>query len=138
MDQAFTKLDGALDVLLELADSQITYRLRYVVVGAAPASGDRSRGARSSPSPRSVAYQLGRIEAHLSALPPRSDDGRLQPPRADRDLARDAVPYRPMPRRSTWRHSARTESALMKFAEVITSTYFTTHERAEVRWEALG
>src|SRR4029078_2919133 len=33
---AFTKLSGALDVLLELADSQITYRLRYVMV-AAPA-----------------------------------------------------------------------------------------------------
>jgi hypothetical protein len=27
---------------------------------------------------------------------------------------------------------------LMKLADVIASTYFTTHERAEVRWEALG
>jgi len=26
----------------------------------------------------------------------------------------------------------------MKLADVIASTYFTTHERAEVRWEALG
>jgi hypothetical protein len=32
----------------------------------------------------------------------------------------------------------RTDSALMKLTDVIASTYFTTHERAEVRWEALG
>ena len=32
----------------------------------------------------------------------------------------------------------RTEVALMKLSDVIASTYFTTHERAEVRWEALG
>jgi hypothetical protein len=30
------------------------------------------------------------------------------------------------------------EEALMKLADLIASTYFTTHERAEVRWEALG
>ena len=29
-----TPADGSLDVLLELADSQITYRLRYVMVAA--------------------------------------------------------------------------------------------------------
>src|SRR5260370_29140046 len=32
---ALGNLDGALDLLLELADSQITYRLRYVMVAAA-------------------------------------------------------------------------------------------------------
>src|SRR5207237_8716066 len=31
---AFAGIDGALDLLLELADSQITYRLRYVMVAA--------------------------------------------------------------------------------------------------------
>ena len=88
-------------------------------------------------NPRSVAYQLGRIEAHLSALPPRSDDGRLSPPeqiatslatqfRTADAAALDLATFR------------RTEGALMKLADVIASTYFTTHERAEVRWEALG
>ena len=42
------ELDGALDVLLELADSQITYRLRYVMVAApAPAFAKEVSRARS-------------------------------------------------------------------------------------------
>jgi uncharacterized alpha-E superfamily protein len=132
---AFTKLDGALDVLLELADSQITYRLRYVMVAAPAPVIDLV--VLDPSNPRSVAYQLGRIEAHLSALPPRSDDGRLSPPeqiatslatqfRTADAAALDLATFR------------RTDSALMKLADVIASTYFTTHERAEVRWEALG
>jgi len=132
---AFTKLDGALDVLLELADSQITYRLRYVMVAAPAPVIDLV--VLDPSNPRSVAYQLGRIEAHLAALPPRSDDGRLSPPeqiatslatqfRTAAAVALDMATFR------------RTESALMKLADVIASTYFTTHERAEVRWEALG
>src|SRR5712671_1064970 len=75
---AFAELDGALDVLLELADSQITYRLRYVMVAAPAPVIDLV--VLDPSNPRSVAYQLGRIEAHLAALPPRSDDGRLSPP----------------------------------------------------------
>ena len=57
-----TELDSALDVLLELADSQITYRLRYVMV-AAPRAGHRPRGARSQQS------ALGRLPVgpHRSA-----------------------------------------------------------------------
>jgi uncharacterized alpha-E superfamily protein len=88
-------------------------------------------------NPRSVAYQLGRIEAHLSTLPPRSDDGRLSPPEqiatslAAQFRTADAAALDP----ATFRHA---EEALMKLANVIASTYFTTHERAEVRWEALG
>jgi uncharacterized circularly permuted ATP-grasp superfamily protein/uncharacterized alpha-E superfamily protein len=132
---AFTKLDGALDVLLELADSQITYRLRYVMVAAPAPVIDLV--VLDPSNPRSVAYQLGRIEAHLAALPPRSDDGRLSPPeqiatslatqfRTADAAALDLATFR------------RTDSALMKLADVIASTYFTTHERAEVRWEALG
>ena len=132
---AFTKLDGALDVLLELADSQITYRLRYVMVAAAAPVIDLV--VLDPSNPRSVAYQLGRIEAHLSALPPRSDDGRLSPPEqiatslATQFRTADAAALDP----ATFH---RTENALMKLADVIASTYFTTHERAEVRWEALG
>ena len=132
---AFTKLDGALDVLLELADSQITYRLRYVMVAAPAPVIDLV--VLDPSNPRSVAYQLGRIEAHLAALPPRSDDGRLSPP--EQIATSLATQFRTVDAATldlaTFRQ---TESALMKLADVIASTYFTTHERAEVRWEALG
>jgi uncharacterized circularly permuted ATP-grasp superfamily protein/uncharacterized alpha-E superfamily protein len=132
---AFTKLDGALDVLLELADSQITYRLRYVMVAAPTPVIDLV--VLDPSNPRSVAYQLGRIEAHLSALPPRSDDGRLSPPEqiATSLATQFRTVYAAALDLATFH---RTESALMKLADVIASTYFTTHERAEVRWEALG
>src|SRR5262245_45972899 len=75
---AFERLDGALDVLLELADSQITYRLRYVMVAAPAPVIDLV--VLDPNNPRSLAYQLARIETHLAALPQRNDDGRLSPP----------------------------------------------------------
>ena len=65
-----TELDGALDVLLELADSQITYRLRYVMVAARAPVIDLV--ALDPNNPRSVVYQLARIETHLAALPKRA------------------------------------------------------------------
>ena len=64
-------------MLLELADSQITYRLRYVMVAAPAPVIDLV--ALDPNNPRSVVYQLARIETHLAALPKR-DDGRLTPP----------------------------------------------------------
>jgi len=132
---AFAKLDGALDVLLELADSQITYRLRYVMVPAAAPVIDLV--VLDPNNPRSLAYQLSRIETHLAALPQRSGDGRLSPPeqiatalaaqiRTANATALDEPAFLAL------------EEALMKLADLIASTYFTTHERAEVRWEALG
>jgi uncharacterized alpha-E superfamily protein len=72
------ELDGALDVLLELVDSQITYRLRYVMVAARAPVIDLV--VLDPNNPRSVAYQLGRIETHLAVLPKRGEDGRLSAP----------------------------------------------------------
>ena len=122
-------------MLLELADSQITYRLRYVMVAAPAPVVDLV--VLDPNNPRSVAYQLARIETHLAALPKRGDDGRLSPPeqiatalatqiRTADAAALDGATFVAM------------EASLMKLADVIASTYFTTHERAEVRWEALG
>ena len=71
------KPDGGLDVLLELADSQITYRLRYVMVAAPAPVIDLV--ALDPNNPRSIVYQLARIETHLAAMPKR-DDSRLTPP----------------------------------------------------------
>ncbi len=70
--------DGALDVLLELADSQITYRLRYVMVAARAPVVDLVT--LDPNNPRSIAFQLSRIETHLGALPRHGDDSRLSPP----------------------------------------------------------
>src|SRR6516162_7935035 len=69
--------EGGLEVLLELADSQITYRQRYVMVAARAPVVDLV--VLDPNNPRSVAYQLDRIEAHLAALP-RHADGRLSAP----------------------------------------------------------
>jgi uncharacterized circularly permuted ATP-grasp superfamily protein/uncharacterized alpha-E superfamily protein len=131
---AFTKLTGALDVLLELADSQITYRRRYVMVAAAAPVIDLV--VLEPNNPRSVAYQLGRIETHLAALP-RGDEGRLSPPEqiaatlATRFRTADAAELDP----DTFVDA---EQTLMKLADVIAATYFTTRERAQLRWEALA
>ena len=132
---ALGNLDGALDLLLELADSQITYRLRYVMVAAAAPVIDLV--VLDPNNPRSVAYQLARIEAHLAALPQRSGGGRLSPPEqiatalAAQIRTADAATLD-----ETTLFAA--EEALMKLGDAIASSYFTTHERAGVRWEALG
>jgi uncharacterized circularly permuted ATP-grasp superfamily protein/uncharacterized alpha-E superfamily protein len=130
-----TELDSALDVLLELADSQITYRLRYVMVAAPVPVIDLV--VLDPNNPRSVAYQLDRIVVHLAALPKRTDDSRLSPPEqiaialatqirtADAATLDDATFHG-------------LEQSLMKLADIIAATYFTTHERAAVGWEALG
>src|SRR5215470_7786863 len=130
-----TELAGALDVLLELADSQITYRLRYVMVAARAPVLDLV--VLDPNNPRSVAYQLARIETHLGTLPKRGDDGRLSPSEqiatalATQIRTADAAALE----EATFLDL---EDRLMKLADVITASYFTTHERAEVRWEALG
>jgi uncharacterized alpha-E superfamily protein len=132
---AFGKLDGALDVLLELADSQITYRMRYVMVAAAAPVIDLV--VLDPNNPRSVAYQLARIEAHLAALPQRSDDGRLSPPA---QIATALVAQVRTANAAAFDGTTlfAAEETLMKLANVIASTCFTMQERAEVRWEALG
>lgn len=69
----------SLDALLDLTDSQITYRSRYLL------------GASLQPvldlvvldpyNPRSVAFQIERLDAEIAALPTLADDGMLEEPR---------------------------------------------------------
>ena len=99
-----TDLDSALDVLLELADSQITYRLRYVMVAARAPVIDLV--VLDPNNPRSVAYQLARIELHLAALPKRSDDNRLSPPEQIATALGERRSAPPTPPRSTRRRSS--------------------------------
>ena len=54
-------------MLLELCDSQITYRQRYVMIAARAPVIDLV--VLDPNNPRSVAYQFDRIEEHLAALP---------------------------------------------------------------------
>src|SRR5262249_21533158 len=118
--------EGSLDLLLELADSQITYRQRYVMV-AAPAPVIDLVGLDPN-NPRSMAFQLDAIEAHLSALPGRGAAGRLSPVqqvaaalatrlrtvdvgKVDETLILDA------------------EQALMKLSDAVTAAYLTNSEQ---------
>lgn len=75
--------DGAtgenLDVLLDLIDSQITYRSRYVVGPALVAV--RDMALLDPQNPRSLAFQLARLDEHLAGLPALAADGMPEAPR---------------------------------------------------------
>jgi len=67
-----------LDILLDLVDSQITYRSRYLMgVALVPI---RDMVVLDPFNPRSVAFQVERISEHLGNLPLLSDDGMLEAP----------------------------------------------------------
>ncbi len=77
----FAERDGTienLEVLLDLIDSQITYRSRYLV-GAALAP-VRDIALLDPANPRSVAFQAARINEHLQVLPTLRQDGMLEAP----------------------------------------------------------
>ena len=77
----FAERDGTienLEVLLDLIDSQITYRSRYLVgVALAPV---RDMALLDPNNPRSVAFQVARINTHLEGLPTLRQDGILEAP----------------------------------------------------------
>jgi len=78
----FTGPEAAADdfsVLLDLIDSQITYRTRYLM-GAARHT-VRDMAVLDPYNPRSVAFQIERLDEHLQNLPLLSDDGMLEEPR---------------------------------------------------------
>jgi len=127
--------DGSLDVLLELADSQISYRQRYVMIAALAPVIDLVM--LDPNNPRSVVFQLDRIETHLGALPRRNSTGRLSPvqqiaasiatrlrtadaAKIDDDLIFDI------------------EQSLMKLSDAISAAYLTNNERSDSMWEALA
>ena len=67
-----------LNLLLDLCDSQITFRTRYLAgVALAPV---RDMLVLEPANPRSLAFQVDSILAHLRALPQISDDGMPEPP----------------------------------------------------------
>jgi len=67
-----------LDLLLDLADSQITYRARYLVgLALTPV---RDMVMLDPFNTRSLAFQVETLKAHLAALPTLVDDGMLEEP----------------------------------------------------------
>jgi len=68
-----------LDVLLDLVDSQITYRSRYLMGVAV--STVRDMVVLDPFNPRSVAFQVERLVEHLRELPVLNEDGMLETPR---------------------------------------------------------
>ena len=127
--------EGGLDVLLELADSQLTYRQRYVMIAAPAPVIDLVM--LDPNNPRSVAYQIDRIEVHLALLPMRQNAGRLTPVQqvaaglatrfrtADADAIDDA-------------EIVEIEAELMKLSDAIASTYLTHNEKATAEWETIA
>jgi len=68
-----------LDVLLDLVDSQITFRSRYLTgVAFAPV---RDMAVLDPYNPRSVAFQVVAIDDHIASLPTLHQDGVLEEPR---------------------------------------------------------
>ena len=127
--------DDGLDVLLELADSQMTYRQRYVMIAALAPVIDLVM--LDPNNPRSVAFQLDRIETHLGELPRRHAAGRLSSVQqvaagiATRLRTADAA-------KLDETLIVEVESGLMKLSEAITSYYLTHNERSEAAWGALA
>ena len=107
-------------MLLELCDSQITYRQRYVMVAARAPVIDLV--VLDPNNPRSVAYQLDRIEAHLAALPKQQADGRLSPPQQIAAAAATAL-RTAEPADIDDEVIAGIEDALLRLSEAIASTY---------------
>ena len=67
-----------LDLLLDLVDSQITYRSRYLEgIALTPV---RDLTILDPYNPRSVAFQVETLKAHLAALPTLQDDGMPEEP----------------------------------------------------------
>jgi uncharacterized circularly permuted ATP-grasp superfamily protein/uncharacterized alpha-E superfamily protein len=127
------KLQRGLDTLLELCDSRITYRQRYVMVAARAPVIDLTLLDPSNP--RSVAFQLDQIEAHLEVLPHRRADGRLSPPRQLAMAVGTALRTADAGSDLTDLILA-TESALMKLSETISEAYFRQAEIGETMGDA--
>ena len=127
--------DGELDVLLELADSQISYRQRYVMVAALAPVIDLVM--LDPNNPRSAVFQLDRIEAHLAALPRRNGTGRLSP--VQQVAASIATRLRTADAASVdGALILEIEQSLMKLSDAISSSYLTNKERSDSDWEALA
>jgi uncharacterized alpha-E superfamily protein len=118
---------ASLDLLLGLADSQITYRRRYVMVAARPPVLDLVM--LDPNNPRSVAFQIDRIATHLTELPDHISDGRLNV--AEKLIARARVDLQTADAHTLdVKQIAAIEQTLMAISNEISEQYFTHRDGA--------
>jgi uncharacterized circularly permuted ATP-grasp superfamily protein/uncharacterized alpha-E superfamily protein len=110
-----------LDVLLDLIDSQITYRARYLTgVALAPV---RDMALLDPFNPRSASFQIEQIRRHLDTLPTLNEDGIPEEPKRIIELVGGEIGSV-----TAGDIDASTvlalEQKLMKFADALASRYF--------------
>ena len=111
----------ALDVLLDLIDSQITYRSRTLIgVALAPV---RDMALLDPFNPRSVAFQVNLVDEHLAALPALKQDGVPEEPRRLSTLLRAELAAEYADRVDDLRILA-VEQRVMTLADAIAARYF--------------
>ena len=122
-------LAGTLDVLLELCDSQITYRQRYVMVAARAPAIDLV--ALDPANPRSLAFQVDSLEQHLMALPHHGGED-VSTGSAHSVVAATATRLRAIDADALDdAEIAGIERALLSLSGLIAAAYFTHSERAK-------
>jgi uncharacterized alpha-E superfamily protein len=88
-------------------------------------------------NPRSVIFQLDRIETHLGALPRKNSTGRLSP--VQQIAASIATGLRTADAaKITDAMVLDIENSLMKLSDAISAAYLTNNERSDAVWEALA
>jgi uncharacterized circularly permuted ATP-grasp superfamily protein/uncharacterized alpha-E superfamily protein len=121
-----------LDTLLELGDSQITYRRRYIMVPARAPVIDLL--VLDLNNPRSVAFQLQQIGRHLSRLPGVTQDGQLSPSESSVILLLAELRTADAERLEL-ADVARFDVALMQISDTLALRYFTHREQPAAGWD---
>jgi len=126
---------GTLDVLLELCDSQITYRSRYVMVESRAPVLDLVL--LDPVNPRSLAFQIDRILEHLDFLPGHLGDE--PPPPEERLAARLAASMKAFGANEFDDARLREiEAQLMEMSNDIAERYFIHRLPVETPWDLLA
>jgi uncharacterized circularly permuted ATP-grasp superfamily protein/uncharacterized alpha-E superfamily protein len=110
-----------LDVLLDLIDSQITYRSRYLTgVALAPV---RDMVLLDPFNPRSASFQIEQIRRHLDTLPTLNEDGLPEEPKRIIELVGGEIASASA-RDIDGSSILALEQKLMKFADALATRYF--------------
>jgi uncharacterized alpha-E superfamily protein len=123
---------NSLATLLELAESQMTYRVRYLLGPARLPVLDLVL--LDDANPRSLGFQIGQIIEHLATLPNPRADGRNTPAgRLATALARDMRALTPAGLNNEWLIGV--ENRLMRLSNEISQSYFNYRGPAVARAE---
>jgi uncharacterized circularly permuted ATP-grasp superfamily protein/uncharacterized alpha-E superfamily protein len=121
-----------LDALLELGDSQITYRIRYIMVPACAPVIDLL--VLDPNNPRSVAFQMEQIGGHLARLPSNASDGRLSASESVVTLL--LAELKTADAENLGKADVeRFEKALMRISDDMVLRYFTHRELPSAAWD---